>query len=120
LSIEIDVRSLRRFWNLRSGHLMFIVKVDFGAEQPELDDLVEASDEIRYRLSTQGDENAADAQQWLLLKQGWSGVLTGATTVDAALEWFELFIAPGGTRSTARSSVGRAAPCSPNATRILN
>jgi len=75
---------------------MFIVQVDFGDELPELGDLHEASDEVRYRLSTRVGGNTADALQWLLLKQGWSGVLMGATNVDAGLEWFELFIARWG------------------------
>jgi hypothetical protein len=74
------------------------VKADFGASAPvpTSEELVEIAAGIRHRLASEGGANPADAGQWLRVKQGWSAAMTGAHTVDHALEWFELFTATWG------------------------
>ena len=47
VSIGTDLRSLKRFWNLESGHLAFVVKVDFGPDEPDLEYLTEITAGVR-------------------------------------------------------------------------
>lgn len=96
MGIQVDLQSLRRSWYLPSGHLQFLVQVEFGAATPELEYLLEVAAGIRHRLAVAGNSNRADAEGWVRTKAGWSGVLIDAYTIDDGLEWFELFTATWG------------------------
>ena len=92
MTIDIDLRSLRKFWYLKGGHLEFLIKVEFGDEETELDNLLEIAHGIRHRLADKG-ENPADVEQWVRTKAGWAAVMVHAYTVDHGLEWLEMFAA---------------------------
>lgn len=90
MAIVIDLRSLRKYWYLKGGHLEFLVKVDFGDDEPDLGELIEIAAGIRHRLAGEG-ENPADVEQWIRTRAGWSAVMVHAHTVDDGLEWLEMF-----------------------------
>ena len=69
--------------------MLFRSDADFGDHPPSRDLITQIADETSH---TVGQAVAGVcANQWLLTPQGWSGVLKPVPTMDAILEWFEVF-----------------------------
>ncbi|GAA4115750.1 hypothetical protein GCM10022215_14830 [Nocardioides fonticola] len=87
--IEVDIGLVRKGWNPQTGHLEFLIDADFGDHPPSRDRITQIAEETSHTV----DQNVVGvcANQWLLTPQGWSGILTPVHTMDALLEWFEVF-----------------------------
>jgi hypothetical protein len=95
VSIEIDLRGLKRHWSLPEGHLQFIVRADFDASDPDLETMRDIAAGIRHRLAKVGT-NPTDVDGWVLTEAGCAGDMHGAFTLDDGLEWLEHFTATWG------------------------
>ena len=95
VSIEIDLRSLKRHWSLPGGHLEFVVRADFDGVEPDLDTIRDIAAGIRHGLGKEG-ANPADVEGWVLTDSGWAADMHGAFTLDDGLEWLERFAATWG------------------------
>jgi hypothetical protein len=87
MTMQVDVLSVKRFWDREIGRTRFHFSVDWGGLEPSDEDLRARSEETSARLA--GSGNPTTANGWVLTDKGWSGVMVGYRGLDDVLEWLE-------------------------------